>query len=289
MAGVIQITRNLKLITWLILHHNRPFFLDICVQHLRRWGLPDWRVVVLDSGSDKNIVDNLHKISGIDEIIHSANDPSGLISSALKNVRTEFVAFSEEDFIYAAQPLTREQIIRYYPFPEIYYDTAIVGWGYKEAIQIMFDQGVDYVLMTHKKSRIKNELFRPYHMSTNWPHIMKSEAAKSVDLPAGMHVAQMEYYLQQVHASYFKKTMRLQSGCHSHLGNWLSVNPAMTQIQINIRNRTLDMADMYGLPPEMGRHLNCLWLENRFCFDVDEFIRECSFKAMSNSFQRITQ
>jgi len=239
------------MISWLILHHNRPFFLQICIDHLRKWGHPDWKIFVVDSGSEDRVKDGIKKLCVDDIYFNPFNDSSSSLMSGFEMCKgSDYIAFTEEDFIYVAKPLSRSEIIDHDLFPEISFHDSVIGRGYNEAIRFM--QGnpqVGYVNMCNKKSKPRHALkFMPFSHHTNWPHLMRSDCVEKITLPANLNIANIEYHCQQTAVQTFGPLYRMGAGYHSHIGNWMSVNPTMTQIQVNIQSRCLRLAQQFGAP-----------------------------------------
>ena len=100
------------MVTYLILHYNRPYFLDLLVQTIRKYFHPDPRIVVLDDGSDPMVRESLDWLQ-VDEIIwndlgHREDSCCHVIKKAydsLKSDNSDYIVWSEDDFLLLSNPV----------------------------------------------------------------------------------------------------------------------------------------------------------------------------------------
>jgi len=100
------------MVTYIILHYNRPYFLDLLIQSIRKYFHPDPRIVVLDDGSDPEVLEALRWMQ-IDELVssdigHRPDSCCHMIRKAQEVLRfdsSEYVVWSEDDFLLLSNPV----------------------------------------------------------------------------------------------------------------------------------------------------------------------------------------
>jgi len=92
------------MIDYVILHYNRPYLLELHVDLLRHYFDGDVRIVVLDNGSNKNVLKGIKKLS-IDEVYSSQELPNDSVCCLVNHLKTkgvlvnDYMVYSEDDFI----------------------------------------------------------------------------------------------------------------------------------------------------------------------------------------------
>jgi len=99
-------------ISYMILHYNRPYLLDINIQLIRKY-IPDVQIVIADDGSDPEVIKRISSFQIDDLYVQKRNQNTwkeGSCSTTIKKARKlckhNIFVFSEDDFFYCAQPLT---------------------------------------------------------------------------------------------------------------------------------------------------------------------------------------
>ena len=100
------------MISYLILHYNRPYLLDINIKLIRKY-FSDIQIVVADDGSDPEVINMISKFAIDDLYVQKRNQNTwkeGSCSTTIKKSRKlckhDFIVFSEDDFFYCAQPVS---------------------------------------------------------------------------------------------------------------------------------------------------------------------------------------
>jgi len=247
------------MISWLIIHHNRPYFLGLYIELLRRFGASDWQIVVTDCGSDTEVQKKIKKLD-MDELHLGENNYPKAIMDGKKLCKKDFFVFSEEDLPYVAQPLRNRDVhcerVQHCIFPNINFNQSKPEWGYKEAIEMLrIHPSVKYLKMGFRKIAwkdqwkiIRNKIMFPCKSQktpitpwfrlnveiNNWPYLMRMEDAIKMDYPDSLikksyHAGAcnvIEWYDRDRFG--FPDRTSISAGIatpvHTHMGSWLSVN-----------------------------------------------------------------
>lgn len=133
------------MISYLITHFNRPYFLDIHIQLIRRYAPRDTQIVIADDGSDSSVVEAIKQLQ-IDDIYvqpHNLNlwkkgSYSNTLKSAIKLCRGDIVLTAEDDFFYSPTPILCDN-----PEREGFVKGVIPEMYFPEAKFSVFDESIE--------------------------------------------------------------------------------------------------------------------------------------------------
>lgn len=207
------------MIAYFILHYNRPYFLDLNVQLIRKYLPKDTFIVLVDDGSLEPIVKSLK--NKVDVVYHAPTHGSNtcceILSYASRWVRKnhpdiDYVIFSEDDFLFWPSPISirveeskGESILN--PEVDITLPELVeVGDPIGSSISIL--QNRKDIHLVQISRQIKNIHYRgsagipgwyvldhkkiPKYYYNNWPFMMRASEFFDIKLPATGSVATLE-------------------------------------------------------------------------------------------------
>lgn len=117
-------------LSYMILHFNRPYLLEINIKLLRKYA-PDMQIVVADDGSHPDVIKKISKLPIDNLYVQTANNNTwskGTCSTTIKKARKlcskDYFMFSEDDFLFCGHPLeqydaTEETLMPPVIFPSV--------------------------------------------------------------------------------------------------------------------------------------------------------------------------
>lgn len=281
------------MISFVIIHWNRPYFLDLYIQMLRRFGNDDWQIIIADSNSEPFVKDRLNDLDADYVHYHDSNDPSSAIMTARQHVKNEYYVMSEEDFVYMAQPLTKLQYAAGFDLPDIDFSLSKKGYGYNESIEFMKKHNdIKMIKMATRKNKFgvlepdKNwEIgWGSFHRINNYPTLMRTEEALQIKYPPGLQMSSVEAINQDLVPAIWGEDIgsyiyNINAPFHSHMGGQgLSVNPIGSEKVKRIREESFArMPRRYKAGEShrgnMLRKLAQKWSNGSFKIDIDEIMK----------------
>jgi len=310
------------MISYMILHYNRPYLLDINIKLIRKY-LPNVQIIVADDGSDKNIIDCISKYEIDDLYVQKKNQNTwkeGTCSTTIKKARKlskhEYFVFSEDDFFYCANPVT------------VPYDSQegnlmpLVYFPANTNINIL-NEGL-YLLTNNNniknvqlaKDHIRVPVSSPVSSSNyswsfvdhrkkqacyycNWPSMLRTNEYFSIEIESGWAIWNYEAKLSKSFDTKFGKTTDWavvpQNRFYVHVGMAFSkrLNNFVyskkrskygRRIQEQMFNRVLEK-NVEGF----GSLLTQSYLKGQFIIDFDEMIQNGLNEAFVSAFKRLNK
>ena len=144
------------MISYLITHFNRPYFLDIHIQLIRKYAPSDTQIIIADDGSEPNVVSAIKKMD-IDDIFVQPNNLnfwkkgsySNTLKSSIKLCRGDVILTAEDDFFYSPLPIMCDN-----PEREGFVKGVIPEMYFPEPAFSVFDESVS--LLDRKSTRLNS-------------------------------------------------------------------------------------------------------------------------------------
>lgn len=115
------------MISYVILHKNRPYLLDINIKLLRKY-YPNIQIIIADDGSRPDVVKKISKFQIDDIHVNSRNvnlsttgSCSNTIQSCIRFCKHDYYMFSEDDYWFAYSPVSLQDDDRDLMFPKFKY------------------------------------------------------------------------------------------------------------------------------------------------------------------------
>ncbi len=206
------------MISYLILHYNRPYLLDINVKLLRKFSKVPLQIIVADDGSSQEVIRSIKKLP-IDNLYSHAGhfrvkgrgSCSYAIRESLRLCKNEYFVFSEDDFLF--NPKIGECIYGKGDtfngdiFPRLHFDKEVSSDFFGEAIKALNTSGIKQVQLCRN---VKQEQLggsfetgdfswryvdfsktKSYYTS-NWPNLMRRSDQCLDIVPSGLDIAGVE-------------------------------------------------------------------------------------------------
>jgi glycosyltransferase involved in cell wall biosynthesis len=234
------------MLSYNILHYNRPFFLELNIKMLRRF-CPSVQIIVADDGSDKSVLKCVKKMSPDDLFVakHIPLDKhngscSDAIEGALKLSKFPYYLFSEDDFLYTAKfiednvPVPR--FSRGKLAPELYFNDLIGDAPLCRCISELDDPRIKLVQMARATPTLRKPIKKGGPWSyismakkdvyNNFPFLMRLEDRKKVSLPPHSAIYKVQRDMEIAVRSQFSEytAARSSTACYIHVGSPLTLN-----------------------------------------------------------------
>jgi len=210
------------MISYIIMHLNRPFLLETNVKLIRKYAPKDTQIIIVDDGSEKFVVEYIKKHIDIDGIYVSKKNINGklhgscsnAILGALKLCNGEYVIFSEDDFYPTSSPITvnaKGTAAEGDLMPRIYYSQEADNQYFIDSIDILKNnphihniqlaRDIDYnpalffgEYVTKKGGgwRYLSHAKSPKYYYCNWPYMMRKEEFEKLNLQKNLSITGVE-------------------------------------------------------------------------------------------------
>jgi len=289
------------MITYFILHRNRPYFLEANVNAIRKYFPEDTYIVVLDDGSYDFIRDKIVELPIDDFVgIDQWNEKSccRLLHRAINSkINSEFVMFSEDDFLFCPSMIEvkKENAKGEFLFDPVY--EFYVGL-YNNASRIIEDsmellRRREDIRMLQLSRPVKDNVFytekvlatracnwkilahrkMPHYYYTNWPYMMRTEDFRSIKCPTEGRIEDFEITV----SSWLNKSfgsgdwaMCPERPYYFHIGYAFSLQSEMNERRQSARQ---DLLRLIGVKNDVSwekviKKLCMLWAESKFHLDL---------------------
>lgn len=207
------------MISFLLLHFNRPYLLDINIKLLRKYAPSDIQIVVADDGSRPEVISKL-KAMQIDKLFVQKQNKntwregtcSDTIASGRKLCSGEYLVFSEDDFFFTRCPVANASTEQGKLMPDISFE-PVPEWNvFDEAVGLLksnptvknvqiardidkLNKGVptaEKVLTKNVVWRRVDRLHKPKFYYCNWPNMSRTAEMRSVPIIRGKAIWSFE-------------------------------------------------------------------------------------------------
>lgn len=307
------------MISYLILHYNRPYLLENSVKLVRKYAPPETQIVVADDGSDSRVIERIKKLPIDNLFVQTKNKNTwteGTCSNTIKEGRklcnNKFFLFSEDDFFLCPTGVEEYDPVDPNIMPRYHFDQNPSYNIIKEATDLLRqNKDVKGVSLARDGRRVpvRGELLtenvkwnyinhdeKKSAYYCNWPFIMRTSDHKSVEVKSGNAIWSFE--------GIFSKQMDKKFGSgdwiacpekrhYIHVGfpfskrlnNFLHTTKrikALTSIQNNVFNKVI-ASDLEAF----NKWLLEEWIEGRFFIDFDEMIESGLNESFTAAFERL--
>lgn len=206
------------MISYLILHYNRPYLLDINIKLLRKFSKVPLQIIVADDGSSPEVVRAIKNLP-IDGIysntshfrVKGRGSCSYTIRESLRLCKRDYFVFAEDDFLF--NPKIGECIYGKGDtsgggiFPGMHFDKEITTDFFGEAVKALSQSGIKQVQLCRniKQEQLGDSFVtgdfswryvdfsrtKAYYTS-NWPNLVRMEDQCLDTVPAGLDIAGVE-------------------------------------------------------------------------------------------------
>lgn len=221
------------MISYIILHYRRPYFLELNVKIIRKYAPPNTQIIVIDDGSGKDVIKKISKFPIDDIVVGSKNENyhykgtcSKVFNKAKKICKNKYTIFSEDDFFYSPLPVTimvkggdeGKNLMSYLRFIEqpkfsIFYEALDLLKNNKKIkqVQLARDTVFDKRWKTSKTTYTTNVKWKVlinrdkkyYHC--NWPYIMRTDELHTIKIPDGLSINGIEIEMDKITRKVFGK------------------------------------------------------------------------------------
>lgn len=289
------------MISYNILHFNRPYLLELTVKSMRKF-CPDIQIIVADDGSDSPVIKRIKKMP-IDDLfvtkhIAMANKNVGSCSNAILGAlnlsKEKYYMFGEDDFLYVAQfiPFNIAPVTILHQgdaTPRIYFDKLIGYEPLNESIAFLEDPRIKLIQLSRFKSimpegikewlriEIKKDVYN------NHPFIMRTEEIKELEIPEDISIYRFQRVMEEQILQKFSGYDCIRSGtaCFVHAGLHLSFN---IKTKERIKNFEIFWVNFSKVCKQDLKHTDAmnnfykkllhLYLRNKFIIDFDQMLEE---------------
>lgn len=296
-------------ISYIILHHNRPYFLDINIKLIRKY-LPEAEIIVADHNSDISVITEISKMQP-DKFTHSVFECSNVIIAARKMCTGEYVVFSEDDFIYSPNPVfthVKGDSEGKYIMPEIHFpDKPLYNVFYESINLLNSNQKIKQIQLVRNlffdgKIHVSNKCIprwfyldhsmMPRYYYCNWPYMMRKNELSA--LGRNDSIADVESQQEKAFNNKFGKGDWAVCPIYPryiHIGRGLSNQPNITggsRIKTNHNIQRKGLGKLLTKDVHKFAGMMTKWyVKGQFKVDFDELIENGLNEAFMSAFKRL--
>ncbi len=308
------------MISYLILHFNRPFLLEANIALVRKYAPKNTQIIIADDGSDKDVIEKIKKMPIDDLYVQKESNKneiksgtcSNTISSARKLVKNDFLVFSEDDFFLSGSPITswkhlkNEEIMPRVKFNNCDYNI------FEKSINLLKNNNSiknvqiarDPLRVPVSKSFIFDEITWHYvnHEEKkgcyycNWPNIMRTEDSFKCKYPKDTAIWSLEGAVASKYDAIFGKSnwaVVPQNRYYWHVGtafskrlNSFSKSKKRQVSAANVQEKAFKNTEIKDLESFNKMILNA-WKKNYFTLDINELFEKGLNDAFTSAFERL--
>lgn len=312
-------------ISYLILHFERPYLLDINIRIVNHFLPKGSEIIVADDGSRTKVVNQFDKLPISHLYVSSQNKNelgsgtcSNTINNARKFIKKEYFIFSEDDFIFVPNPVTdintkgllideeEGKII-----PKTSYKTDFNF--FEEAISILnSNKNIKNIQMARDSIRVPtigslktdnvewvyvNRDVKKEFYYCNWPNLWYSKDFESLHFPDSLPIWKLEGYLSKRVEGMFDKhgnwAVCPKNRFYLHLGFPFSKRPKGSK-GIEKREKDLEriQTKVYSKIVDskindFNSFLTSQWIKGNFKIELEEVLNNNLNYAYWNALKRI--
>lgn len=291
------------MLSYIILHYNRPYFLDLHIKLIRTY-LPDIHIIVADDGSYPDVVKSIERMD-ID-CLHTNPDKSkyrasDTIMCARKLIKYDFCGFSEDDFLFCPGSIN----INAKGFPDdsdvmplLFFPKKTSVSLFKDAVQLLktFPEVKHIQLARDSVYNKRTKLLKtpisvgntdwffvdhkhcPVYYYCNWPYIMRTSDIINIPLTPHHDIVQIEKQQERQFNNVFGKTKNWavcpKPPMYMHVGRGVSIRAGVKKKNIrsiiNFRTQQKGVGKIIDKEPiNFSNKLAKWYAEGKFeiCFD----------------------
>jgi glycosyltransferase involved in cell wall biosynthesis len=205
------------MISYLLLHYNRPYLLDINIRLLRKYLPPGSQIVVADDGSHPDAVKRIGKFEIDDLFVQKENKNqwvegtcSNTIAAGRKLLKNKFVVFSEDDFFFCPNPVDDRGFAQWEIMPAVSYKTDAPCTFFEEAQKLLSEKKAKNVQMARDdygwravpvngefttdnyKWKFIDHIKKNRFYYSNWPSMMRTASYREIPMAANKAIWNFE-------------------------------------------------------------------------------------------------
>ena len=291
------------MLSYIILHYNRPYFLDLHIK-LIRMCLPDIHIIIADDGSYPSVVKTIENMDidclyvNPDKTKYQASDT---IMSARKLIKYDFCGFTEDDFFFCPNLINIDA--KGFPedsdiMPQIFFQKEMSSTVFHDAVGLLnVFSNIKHVQLArdavyNKRTKLLKEpmvigntnwflvdhKYCPRYYYCNWPYIMRTKDMIKVPLGRNDNIVKIESQQEKRFNNVFGKTVNwaacLKSPTYMHVGRGVSIRAGVKKSNIrsiiNLRVQKKGIGKIIDNDPIGFNNKLAKWYsENKFkiCFD----------------------
>lgn len=308
------------MISYVILHYNRPYLLDINIRLLRKYAPKNTQIIVADDGSESDVVKRI-KSFDIDDIVvqtKNVNNPkvgtcSETIRMARDKCKNEFYMFSEDDYWYSPDIVDPSQDDNDRVFPDVKYPSEVKFSLFEETIDLFKNNSKiihaqlainDRQVPVNGTVSTKNVLwsYRENNISyyySNCPAMMRLDDFKQIEIPNMIAIWKVEnIFATNINKIFGHRNWAVvpQFRYYIHTGYPFSQRPVVKDntrtslrrmsVSTNIQNKFLKRIHGENLS-SFGQFMSRSYIRGYFNIDFDEVIKEGTEQAFTSAFNRL--
>ena len=311
----------MKDISYLILHYNRPYLLDINIKLLKKY-YPDMQFVLADDGSRKDVISKVKQMGFNDIYIQKNNQNtwtkgtcSNTIRSTLELCKNEYLIFSEDDFMFVPYGVenheaTEEQIVPDIKFPkektiDVFSEAINVLSNHKNIINIglakdrrRFRQSSPLISNSSIKWEYVDHAKKKTCYYSNWPSMTRIEDFRRVKIRKGQAIWSFESYFTNKFSEVFgmgnwivmpEKRFYVHTGMpFSQRLNNFKFSDKRIKFGQKIQQDIFKKIVTCGLE-DFNKFLLDSWVRGQFFIDFDEIIETDLNTAFVSAFVRLSK
>lgn len=308
------------MISYILLHFNRPYLLDMNIKIIRKFISHPVQIIVADDGSDQAVLDKIKKFE-IDDLYVQKNKNlntwsegtcSNTINSARKLSKYKYTCFSEDDFFFSPNPVDNVLIKETEIFQDSFYQTntknvftdclSILNANEKiKIIQLARDSREDrfpgignfssnnFRWNFLDKKRKKNFYF------SNWPYIIRTLDFAKIPIDKNKAIWSLESKMAKESDTIFGSSNYVllpEKRFYVHVGapfskrlENFSGSEKRRNIILKIREKYLNNAPK-GLE-DFGKYLTKKWINKEFALDFDILLNKGLNECFNSAFKNI--
>jgi hypothetical protein len=311
------------MISYMILHYNRPYLLDINIKIVRKYAPAGTQIVVADDGSCPEVLEVIKKYDIDDLFIQEKKNQnqwvegtcSNTIASARKLLKHKFFVFSEDDFFFCPNPVNDKGFGEWEIMPKQSYKTENPCTIFQEAVQILSDKKAVNVSLsrdslgwrpvpTRNDFTIGNNTWKYLdHVKKNrfyycnWPSMMRVKDYQSVPIPPNKAIWSFEGILTSNMDKKFGKsdwTIVPEHRRYIHVGMPFSkrknsfTNSAAKRARVvkDLQNLLFEKISVNDIE-SFNKIILELWQKGKFFIDFDELMETDLQNAFYKAFERV--
>jgi hypothetical protein len=311
----------MKNISYLILHYNRPYLLDINIKILRRY-YPNLHIVVTDDGSHYDVVKKMKEMLVNDIFIQKSNKNtwkegtcSNTIKSGLQLCKHEYMIFSEDDFFFVPYGVENYDALKNQIVPNIKYPKEKTIDIFLEAQNLLSKcTSVKNVALAKDKKRFRSSSlidiegkikweYRDHSAKkicyySNWPSMTKTDNFRRVKIEKGQSIWTFEGKFSEEFNKVYGKGDWIampENRFYVHVGmpfsqrlNSFKFSEKRSRFGEKIQENIFNKIVTNGLE-DFNKFLLKSWLKGRFFIDFDEAMETDLNQAFVSGFLRLSK
>ena len=280
------------MISYNILHYNRPYLLELNIKILRSL-LPGIQIVVSDDGSDLPVIERIKKFD-VDDFVTTEHrvctnhdgSCSNAIEKGIKRCTQPFYIFCEDDFWYVGKNNTTD--IKRIPEGLLAHKIALRDstqfFGISEAINSLSDMDIILVKLIGSSVCVRQPVSVKHRVTNNWPYIMRTEERKKFTLEENQSIKSVQDdFFTKIKMFCGRHIYNTTTCSYSHVGAPFSVNisryfhrqkgftcwDSITQSNIS----SMSVSEYSIFITKILNNILHLYLNDKFFIDIDEMFQ----------------